>query len=70
MLHPEVVIDRLELGTHPELVDPPSGHLDREPGPVHGDVEGLQEVAERADVVFVAVGEHHALDVRGSLFEP
>ncbi len=55
--------DRAQVGVETRLLDPTPRQLDGELGPVDRDVEVLEEVGESPDMVLVAMGQDHALDV-------
>ena len=62
MFHPHAGFGRAEIGFDPELGDPGPHQFERERASVDGHAHLPQQVAERANVVFVTMGQDHAFE--------
>ena len=54
--------DLAQVGADPDLFELVANQAEGEPGAPDGHADSLQQKAERADVIFVGVGEHHPLE--------
>ena len=62
VLAPVQLLDRMELCVDAHFLDPTASQLEAQARAVDRNVDVAEEIREGADVVLVAVGDHHAPD--------